>query len=89
MSTAMAAHLMTTEQLLGFPNDGVERELSRGRLKQREMTRRGRRHTKAGAVFSRFLCNWLATQPEPHGEVLVGEAGFQLRHDPGTTVGID
>ncbi len=53
------------------------------------MTRRGRRHTKAGAIFSHLLCKWLETQPEPHGEVLVGEAAFQLRQDPDTTVGID
>src|SRR5206468_3660091 len=32
---------------------------------------------------------WLRTQPEPRGEILVGEAGFRIRKDPDTTVGID
>jgi Uma2 family endonuclease len=89
MSTIESATLMTTEELLAIPEDGIERELSRGRLRQREMTRRGRRHTRAGANISTFLKNWLSTQPEPRGEVLVGEAGFQLRRNPDTTVGID
>lgn len=89
--TTMSApsSLMTTEQLLAMPDDGVERELSRGRLREREMTRRGRRHTRAGGAIAEFLRAWLRTQPAPRGEILVGEAGFQLRHEPDTTVGID
>ncbi len=81
--------LMTTEELLAMPEDGIDRELSRGRLREREMTRRGRRHTRAGGAISKFLHDWLATQPDPRGEVLVGEAAFQLRKNPDTTVGID
>jgi Uma2 family endonuclease len=89
MTTIQSEHLMTTEDLLALPDDGMERELSRGRLREREMTRRGRRHTKAGSAIAKLLGCWLDTQPKPRGEVLTGEAGFQLQSDPDTTVGID
>jgi Uma2 family endonuclease len=89
MTTMESAGLITTEELLAMPDDGVERELSRGRLREREMTRRGRRHTKAGTKLAKLLDSWLDLQPQPRGEVLTGEAAFQLRHDPDTTVGID
>ena len=89
MSIVDSTTLMTTEELLAMPDDGIERELSRGRLREREMTRRGRRHTRAGANISGFLFNWIRRQSLPHGEVLCGEAVFRLRRDPDTTVGID
>jgi len=89
MTTMDTSTLVTTEELLAMPEDGIERELFRGRLKEREMTRRGRRHTRAGANIAGLLRNWLKQQPLPHGEVLVGEAAFQLQRNPDTTVGID
>jgi Uma2 family endonuclease len=89
MTTMATSTLMTTEELLAMPEDGKERELSRGRLREREMTVRGRRHTRAGISIGTLLKNWLNKQPKPRGEVLGTEAGFQLRSDPDTTVGID
>jgi Uma2 family endonuclease len=89
MTTLSAPQLMTTEELLALPDDGIDRDLSQGRLRERDLTRRGRRHTRAGAAISELLRVWLGKQPEPRGEVLVGEAAFQLRRDPDTTVGID
>jgi Uma2 family endonuclease len=89
MTTMESATLMTTAELLAMPDDGIERELSRGRLREREMTRRGRRHTRAGSNIAKLIGVWLETQPEPRGEVLTGEAAFQLRRDPDTTVGVD
>ena len=89
MSTMHSERLMTTQELLALPDDGMERELSRGKLREREMTRRGRRHTRAGTAIARLLANWLVSQPIPRGEVLTGEAGFQLQREPDTTVGID
>ncbi len=81
---------MTTKDLLALPeDDGVERELSHGVLTEREMTRRNRRHTRAGTKIGKILDTWLDSRPKPRGEVLTGEAGFQLTHDPDTTVGID
>jgi Uma2 family endonuclease len=89
MSIVESTTLMTTEELLAMPDDGVERELSRGRLRERDMTRRGRRHTRSGGNIGGFIFEWIRRQPKPHGEVLVGEAAFRLRRDPDTTVGID
>ena len=89
MTTMATQTLLTTADLLAMPDDGMERELSRGVLREREMTRRGRRHTRAGTKIAKLLDLWLDTQPKPRGEVLTGEAGFQLRRDPDTTVGID
>lgn len=87
--TTTALPLMTTEELLAMPEDGVERDLIRGQLRERPMTRRNRRHSRAEGRITQFLLNWLDQQPEPRGEVLVGEAGVRLRQDPDTTVGID
>jgi Uma2 family endonuclease len=83
------ATLLTTEDLLAMPDDGIERELSRGRLKEFDMTRRGPKHTRVGANITYLLVDWLKQQPAPRGQILSGDAGFQLRHDPDTTVGID
>jgi Uma2 family endonuclease len=89
MNMITTPRLMTTEELLALPDDGVERELIRGMLRERPMTRRGRRHSRTEARLTALLVQWLATQPEPRGEVLAGEAAFRLRGDPDTTVGID
>ena len=91
MNTALAdpPTLMTTEQLLSLPDDGVDRDLIRGKLLEKPMSRRNRRHSRTEARFATLLGNWLETQPEPRGEVLVGEAGFRLRRNPDTTVGVD
>jgi Uma2 family endonuclease len=89
MSTVLEAPLMTTEEMLLLPQDGVDRELIRGQLREKPVTRRGRRHTRSSGKLVFFLLQWLRRQPLPHGEILVGEAGFRLRKNPDTTVGID
>lgn len=80
---------ITTEQLLAMPEDGVERELIRGELRERPMTKRNRFHTYAVTRLARFLDQWLDSQPSPVGEVHTGEVGTILRRDPDSTVGID
>jgi Uma2 family endonuclease len=80
---------MTTEELLALPEDGVERDLIRGQLREREMTRRNPIHSAVEANVARMLGNWSMTAPEPRGRVHSGEAGFRIRRDPDTTVGID
>jgi Uma2 family endonuclease len=80
---------MTMEELLALPEDGMDRELIRGELREKPMTRRNRKHSRAEGKLAFFLNNWLAARPEPHGEVLAGEAGFRIRRDPDTGVGID
>jgi Uma2 family endonuclease len=81
---------MTAEEFLALPdNDGVDRELIRGELRERPMTYQNRRHSPTEARIAKLLGNWLDTQPEPRGEIASGEAGFLLRDDTDTIVGID
>lgn len=98
MSTAVAdeKRVWTTEELLALPDDGVERWLVRGRLYEKhpdpeypDVTRRNRFHSITEGRVTGRLFAWLQTQPEPRGEVVCGEVGFILQHDPDTTVGID
>jgi Uma2 family endonuclease len=93
MSAPAVPKLMTTEELLAMPDDGVERYLIRGQLREvsaeEAMTRRNRRHCRSTTKLAKLLDLWLDNQPVPRGEVLTGEAGFRLCHDPDTTVGID
>ncbi len=79
----------TAEDLMEMPDDGVERDIIRGELREREMTLRNRRHSVVEGNLVYFLKSWMETQPRPWGEVPCGEAGFRLRRDPETFVGID
>ena len=89
MVVAEATPVMTTEQLLALPENGVERWLIRGQLRERPMTVRNRWHSRIMARVAKFIDNWLDQQPEPRGSVLCGEAGVRLRGDRDTTVGVD
>jgi len=81
--------LVTTEQLLAMPDDGMDRELIRGELRENPMTKRDRFHTYVITRIARFLDQWLDSQPVPSGEVHTGEVGTILRRNPDSTVGID
>jgi Uma2 family endonuclease len=80
---------MTTAELLAMPDDGVERWLINGELREKPMTKRNRFHSRIMVRVGKLLDNWLDEQPEPRGAVLAGEAGVRLRRDPDTTVGVD
>lgn len=81
--------LLTTEDLLAIPEDGVRRWLIRGELRAGGMTERNRFHSRAEARIAQLIGNWLDTCPKPRGEVYSGEAGVILARDPDTSVGID
>jgi Uma2 family endonuclease len=81
--------IVATDDLLAMPEDGVERELIHGQLREKPMTRRNPWHSMLTAVLVYFLEAWVRQQPKPWGRVLAGEAGFRIRRDPDTTVGID
>jgi Uma2 family endonuclease len=81
--------LMTTDEMLALPDNGTERWLIQGQLRERPMTIRNRWHSRIMTRVGKFLDNWLDQQPEPRGLVLCGEAGVRLRRDPDTTVGVD
>jgi Uma2 family endonuclease len=89
MSSVLETPLLTTRDLLAMPDDGVERYLIRGRLRELPMTRRNRWHSRIESRIAHVLWDWLELQPEPRGDIGSGEAGVLLRHDPDTTVGID
>jgi Uma2 family endonuclease len=89
MNEVAAARLMTTEELLALPDDGVRRWLIRGELRESGMSKRGRLHTAASTRVAHVLMSWLEQQPTPRGDVLTGDAAFRLSRDPDTTVGID
>lgn len=90
MSTAEAiTKPITTEALFELPDDGVHREIIRGELRERPMTMRNTVHSGLEAKIARILGNWLADQPAPRGRIHSGEAGFRLKRNPDTSVGID
>ena len=89
MSVALETPLMTTEELLSLPEDGVDRWLIQGQLREKPMTVRNRFHSRIMARITRFLDEWVDLQAEPRGSVLCGEAGVRLRKDPDSTVGVD
>jgi Uma2 family endonuclease len=53
------------------------------------VTKRNRWHSKTEARITGLLDRWLCEQPEPRGELYAGEAGFRLRRNPDSSVGID
>src|SRR4051794_21021984 len=91
MSVSIEQKLMTTEEFLALPDDGVERWLIKGRVREfgDAMTRRNRNHGRLTARLAQLLGVWLDAQPEPRGEVYDGEVGCRLQRDPDVTVGID
>ena len=89
MTVAGRPDWMTTEQLLALPDDGKERWLVAGELREKDMTRRNRGHSRVEGKIAHLLHRWMDKQPGPRGEVLVGEAGVRLRRNPDTTVGVD
>jgi len=80
---------MTTEAMLALPDNGMERWLIRGELREKPMTVRNRFHSEVLMSLGACLKTWRDSQPEPRGKVLGGEAGVRLARDPDVTVGID
>jgi Uma2 family endonuclease len=81
--------LMTTEELLALPQDGMTRWLINGELRERPMTVRNRTHSRVMTRVAKFLDNWVDTQSVPRGQVLTGDAGVRLSRNPDVTVGAD
>lgn len=81
--------LMTMEEFNALPDDGRERWLIRGQLREAEdpVTRRNRKHSRTESRIAQLIRNWLDAQPMPRGDVYSGEAGFRL--SPASSVGVD
>ena len=78
---------MTVEEFLALPDDGVDRMLIDGEVRELGMTIRNRNHGRIEAKVSHFLQLWLSERPEPRGCVVTGETGFRLAS--GSKVGVD
>jgi Uma2 family endonuclease len=92
MSIAEIPRKMTAEELLAMPDDGVERWLIRGELRENaesDMNRRNPDHSGTMTRVASRLDRWLDAQPQPRGKVYTGDAAFKLRPDSPTLVGID
>ena len=82
--------LMTAEEFDRLPEaDDVDRWIIDGRLYENPLTLRSHPHSRTEANIAYLLNLWLRQQPIPPGLVLSGEAGFCLRREPPTNVGID
>jgi Uma2 family endonuclease len=86
MSTVDAPR-MTVEEFLALPDDGVERMLIDGVVREIGMTIRRWEHGSVQANITALLKAWLWTQPRPRGRVMDGDVGFRLA--TGTLVGVD
>jgi Uma2 family endonuclease len=88
MSVATLPARMTTEELLALPDDGIDRWLIDGRLREDPIVR----HRLQSRIIIRthyVLGSWLEHQPPPRGSIRNGKASVRLRRDPDWTVGID
>jgi Uma2 family endonuclease len=94
-ATATPPKVWTFEDLLALPDDGVERWIINGQLREKpsefpeaKMTVRNRHHCSIMSVIAATLTIWNRTQPKPRGEVYCGELGVLL---PGrtSTLGVD
>ncbi len=94
MTTATATQI-TLKEFLALPDDGIYREVIRGKLREYsgaraiEMTRRSRLHAGTESCIVFVLKNWLHQRPEQSGGVFSGEVGCILTHDPLSAVGVD
>jgi Uma2 family endonuclease len=90
MTPATAAPpLMTAEEFLALPDDGMERWLIRGQLREKSMTTRNPWHCLVTGRVAQQLWNWIDSQPEPRGWILTGDARIRFRDEPASVVGID
>ncbi len=87
MATADLASL-TVEEFLALPEDGVDRELIRGELREGPMTYRNQYHSESMGAVAETLRVWRRASGLDW-RILVGDAGFVLKDDPQTVVGID
>lgn len=86
---AVTSTLVTTEEMLALPENGMDHELIRGELREKALTRRNKWHSRVECRIGQLLLNWLDSHPSPGSLMASGEAGFRLSRNPDTMVGID
>jgi Uma2 family endonuclease len=80
--------MLTAEQLVVFPDDGIDRWLIRGELRSRPWEHRTPGTSLAMTGVGCALSNWAELEKPDRGVVLI-DAYHRLARDPDTTVGID
>jgi Uma2 family endonuclease len=92
MSIADIPREMTAEELLAMPDDGVERWLIRGQLRENrrsDINRRNPDHSRAILNAAGIVREWVRKQPQPRGAAYAGDVSFKLRANSKSLVGID
>ena len=89
MATATHYPKMRIEEFLALPEDGVDRELIAGEVRERGPAIHGFRHAACLANLCCLMGNWLRADPSDGFEGLAGQPGFILHHNPPTVVGPD
>jgi Uma2 family endonuclease len=89
LAMSVASKLMTTEELLALPDNGMDRDLIRGELREKPMTTRGGPHCITMTNLATLLTVWQRRQAMPRGRVYTGDARTRLRRNPDTFVGAD
>lgn len=79
----------TTEDLLAIPDDGIERWLVNGEIREVGMAMRNKDHAWIETRIAQYLANWNDSLNPPRGRVYSGEVGVRLSRDPEVSVGID
>jgi Uma2 family endonuclease len=80
---------MTIDELFTLPEDGMERWLIRGELREKQWAPRDRNHARVSARLTQLVWNWLDQLPPPRGELLGGLVSCPISRGPDTFVGID
>ena len=84
------AALMTAEEFLSLPEGGKRDQfLIRGKLWEKPMTYRNPFHSELMIRLGYLLTTWLSAARSKSFKIVGGEAGFRLRAEPSTIVGID
>jgi hypothetical protein len=90
MATVLEKPLLTIKDLLVTPDeDGVDRWLIRGQLREDAFGDRDRWHAKTVATVGWLLLQWHESLESPYGILLGYGIGSILHRDPDTMVGMD
>ncbi len=95
---ATATTPITGEDLVDMPDDGIDRWIINGELRERPrvevpggppMTVRNQFHCHVTSCTDTELQLWRRQQSPPRGRVLAGDAGVRISRDPEVVFGID
>ena len=89
MATAAHSPQMTVEEFLTLPEDGVDRELVGGEVRERGPSIHSMLHASCLAELAYLIGNWSHAHPSSGVEVLAGQPGFIMQREPPTVVGPD